>query len=348
MTSRERVKRAILFQGPDRIPFDLPQPWGTDFLWVNVNTDPLWKPKVNTENRWEDEWGYIWEKFPGDKTMGQVKFHPLSKYENLKNYKFPDYNNPARYASAKDAISKNKQEKFILAEVPLSFIHRLEYLRGSEAAWADPYLYPQEFEALLDKLTEIAMESIDNFSKIGVDGVLFLDDWGLQDRLIVKPDTWRKFWKPRYKKVYHSAHEKGLLTFLHSCGYIIDIIGDLIEAELDVIQMDQQENMGVENLSELFGGKICFWCPVDIQNTMVKGSIEDVKNYAKKLIDYFGKFNGGFIAKWYPSPETVNHSEEKIQVMAETFVNYGKEFYRPKTIDRGQRTEDRVQKNTER
>jgi hypothetical protein len=91
--------------------------------------------------------------------------------------------------------------------------------------------------------------------------------------------------------------------------------------------MDQQENMGVERLSSQFGGRLCFWCPVDIQNTMVRGTVEDVKNYAKKLIDSFGRFNGGFIAKWYPSPDAVGHPWEKIKAMAETFVEYGAQIY---------------------
>ncbi|HOV21237.1 MAG TPA: hypothetical protein P5150_02550 [Candidatus Ratteibacteria bacterium] len=45
---------------------------------------------------------------------------------------------------------------------------------------------------------------------------------------------------------------------LHSCGYIVDILDGLIESKLNVIQMDQQENMDVENLSNRFGGHICF------------------------------------------------------------------------------------------
>jgi len=61
---------------------------------------------------------------------------------------------------------------------------------------------------------------------------------------------------------------------------------------------------------------------------MINGTIEDVKSYAKKLIDYLGKFNGGFIAKWYPSPQAVGHSWEKIRAMAETFIEYGAKFYR--------------------
>ncbi len=328
MTSRERAKRAVLFQGPDRIPYYLPKEWGSDFLLVGPDPEPGWQPKIKTEEKWEDEWGCIWEKPPGNRTMGQVRFHPLSDYEKLKDFRFPDYKNPERYLSAKKAVSENKEEKFVLASVPLSLIHRLEYLRGHEGAWTDAYLYPEKLEKLLDKLADIAIDAIENFSQIGVDGIISADDWGLQDRLMVSPETWRQFWKPRYKRVYHFARQKGILTFLHSCGYIIDILEDFIEAELNVIQMDQQENMGIERLSKLCGGRLCFWCPVDIQNTMVKGSVEDVRNYAKKLIDYLGRFNGGFIAMWYASPDAVQHTREKIDAMSEAFLEYGKTFYR--------------------
>ncbi|MGB9678277.1 MAG: uroporphyrinogen decarboxylase family protein [Candidatus Ratteibacteria bacterium] len=328
MTPREIVKRAILFKGPERIPYDLPQPYGSDFLYVGTDPEPDWKPPIQTETRWMDEFGCIWEKLPGDLTMGQVKFHPLSDYSDWSKVRFPDYEKKVRYESARKKIENNKEEKFVLASIPFSLIHRLEYLRGHEAAWTDPYFYPEKLDKLLDKLCEIAIISIERFSEIGVDGIISCDDWGLQNRLMVRPEIWYKVWKVKYEKVYRFAKDKGILTFLHSCGYIVDILDGLIDANLNVIQMDQQENMGVEYLSERFGGRICFWCPVDIQNTMVKGTIEDVKNYAKKLIDYFGKFNGGFIGKWYGSPKAVGHSEEKIKAMAEVFIEYGGRFYK--------------------
>ena len=325
MTSRERVKRAILFQGPDRIPYNLPEPFGSDFLHLGPEPDPNWKPKIKTETEWEDEFGCIWSKLStGDKTIGQVKVHPLSDYAMLKNFRFPDYKNPVRYKEAQKIVSENKEEKFVLAGIPCSIIHRLQYLRGFEQGLTDPYLYPEQLKILLDKLTDIAIEAIENFAKLGVDGIISCDDWGLEDRPMVDPKIFREFFKPRYARVYKFAHQKGILTFLHSCGYIIALLEDFIEAELNVIQMDQQENMGMERLSKFFGGRLCFWCPVDIQKTMIKGSVKDVKNYAKRLIDTFGKFNGGFIAKWYPSPEAVGHSKEKIDAMAKTFVEYGK------------------------
>lgn len=324
MTSRQRVKKAVLFQGPDKIPVDLPEKYGSDFLHIGADPDPDWHPAINNETRWEDEFGCIWGKIStGDKTMGQVVVHPLTDYSMLQKFRFPGYKKPERYKSAKKLVSQNNEEKFVLASIPFSIIHRLQYLRGFQEGLIDPYIYPEQLEILLDKLTDIAIDSIENFAKIGIDGIISCDDWGLENQPMVKPEIFRKFFKPRYARVYKFAHQKGILTFLHSCGYIIDLLEDFIDAELDLIQMDQQENMGLERLAELFGGQLCFWCPVDIQKTMVSGSLKDVRNYAKRLIDTFGKFNGGFIAKWYSSPEAVEHTQEKIDAMSKTFIEYG-------------------------
>lgn len=320
MTGSERVRKAVMFQGPDRVPVDLPEPWGTDFLHVSPDPDPSWSPRLPGE----DEWGCIWEKDRYGRTMGQVKFHPLRDYSALESFRFPNYDLPERYERARRMIEGNTERRFVLAHVPLSFIHRLEYLRGHMEAWTDPYEHPDELEMLLDKLADIAMDSIRHFASIGAEGICSADDWGLQDRPMVSPDLFRRFWKPRYAKVYGFARKLGLLTFLHSCGHISELLDDLIDAGLQVIQMDQQENMGLEELSRRFGGRICFWCPVDIQGTMVRGSVEDVRRYARKLIDSFGRFNGGFIGKWYPSPEAVGHSWEKIAAMAEEFLSYGR------------------------
>jgi hypothetical protein len=65
---------------------------------------------------------------------------------------------------------------------------------------------------------------------------------------------------------------------------------------------------------------------------MVKGTVEDVRNYAKKLVESFGRFNGGFIAKWYPSPDAVQHTREKIDAMAEAFIECGSQIYKKSEI----------------
>lgn len=319
MTGEELVRKAVLFDSPDRVPRDLPDPWGSDFLWVGPDADPDWKPSLPGQ----DEWGCVWQKPPSGKTMGQVTAHPLSDYAGLDDFPFPDYELEARYVSAAAKIQSNTEGKFVLAQVPLSLIHRLEYLRGHVEGWTDPYTFPDQLGRLLDILADVAIQSVRHFARLGVDGIFSCDDWGLQDRPMVSPAIFAEFFKPRYARVYRVARELGLLTFLHSCGHIADLLDHFIDAGLQVIQMDQQENMGIDDLARRFGGRLCFWCPVDIQKTMVFGSLDDIRNHARKLIDSFGRFHGGFIAKWYSDPESAGHSQERIAAMCETFVKHG-------------------------
>ena len=308
-----------MFQGPDRIPRRLPEPWGTDFLGVGTSGAPGWKPSVEGQ----DEWGCVWAKLEGDKTMGQVVTHPLDDYAKLDDFRFPDYDVPERYDDARRSIGDNAGDKFVLAGVPLSFIHRLEYLRGHVEAWTDWREYPEQFDRLLTKMGDVAIDSIRHFASAGADGIMSCDDWGLQDRPMVSPEVFREHFKPHYARVYGAARELGLLCFLHSCGHITALLDDLIDAGLHVIQQDQQENMGVDELADRFGGRLCFWCPVDIQKTMVQGTLDDVRAYARKLIDRLGRFDGGFMATWYSDPDAVNHSPEAIEAMCEAFVEHG-------------------------
>jgi hypothetical protein len=112
-------------------------------------------------------------------------------------------------------------------------------------------------------------------------------------------------------------------VWMHSCGYIIEVLPLFIQAGLNVVQMDQQENMGLENLDRAVGGKIAFWCPVDIQKTMIEGSIEDIHNYVKRMMATIGNHHGGLISMSYSSPAAVSHTPENISAMCEAFRKFG-------------------------
>ena len=52
-------------------------------------------------------------------------------------------------------------------------------------------------------------------------------------------------------------------------------------------------------------------------------TVDDVRAYAKRLIETLGAFNGGFIAQWYASPQAVEHSQEKIDAMIQASRDAG-------------------------
>lgn len=311
-TSRDIVAKTIRFERPERLAYCLADPYGSDFAFSGMRPSPDARPKSGT-----DEWGCVWENI-GVSNLGEVKAHPLKEWSDWDTLAVPDIRDPARWRHLAEAREK-AGDKFLLAS-GISLYERAHFLRGLENLWCDILIEPDKLGRLLDLLVDMNLYAIERYARAGADGYIWCDDWGLQNRLMISPDAWRALWKPRYARVYAAAHDAGLLTFLHSCGDIASILDDFIEIGLDVIQMDQQENMGLDRLSERFAGRIAFWCPVDIQATMVNGSDDDIRAYCHALAERLGTPQGGFIAKWYSDPAGAGHRPQAIAAMCEEFV----------------------------
>ena len=317
MTSRERVRRTIHFEGADRLPYDLPDKYGSDFaLGVMAPYVDMLLPEGT------DEWGCVWES-TGKTNLGQVKEFPLKDWKDFDKLNIPDIRDPERWESV-DGIRECVGDKFLLT-MGISLFERVRCIRGFENAVTDIYESPGELGNLIDVLVDMNLVAIERYAEAGADGYMFLDDWGVQNSLMISPDAWRRIWKSRYERVYNAAHDAGLLTFLHSCGYIVDILDDLIEVGVDVLHMDQQENMGLEFIGERFGGRVTFFSPVDIQNTMARGNLDEIRAYCRKMARLLGRPNGGFIPRWYTDPVGAGHTQEALDAMCEEFVRLSEE-----------------------
>jgi len=319
MSSREVVRRAVRFEGPERLPRSLPETYGSDFRSVAMSPSPDWRPGSGV-----DEWGAIWENI-GISNMGQVKEFPIKTWRDFDRLRVPDIKEPRRWETLRGARDR-AGDKFLLGG-GISLYERVHFIRGLENTWADIYQAPERLNELVDILVDMNLYAIEKYAEEDVDGLFWCDDWGLQNRLMISADSWREIWKPRYARVYEAAHDAGLLTFLHSCGHIVEILDDLTEAGLDVIQMDQQENMGLELLGERFAKRITFWCPVDIQNTMARGHPDEIRRYVRKMVTTLGKPEGGFICGYYGDPVGAGHTQEAIDVMCQAFLDVSDEMY---------------------
>ena len=318
MTSREIVKAMIEFRNPPRLPGNFPEPFENDIIWTGISPDP--DPLANldlSQKSWDDAWGCHWERL-GNTQLGEVKNHVLDSWEKMDSLQYPDVVSDYCYAPVKKARADYPDKYLIASGISLYF--RIQFLRGVTETWTDIYDYPEELGQLIDQLVDLDEILIRHYAEIGVDGFNIGDDWGLQNTLQISPQKWREIWKPRYQRLFTACKKRGLHTILHSCGYIVDILDDLIECGLDVIHMDQQENMGLYVLSERFGGRITFFSPVDIQKTMISGSLEDIRAYCRKMKKSFYKNGGGFIPRWYTDPDGVGHTRERIDVMCTEFL----------------------------
>jgi len=318
MTSREIVKAVIEFDAKERIAVDFNENFGNDFYYVGPQPSPDERRNIIDA----DEWGSVWENI-GVSRLGEVKYFPLIDWKDKDKLPIPDVKRPDRWKAVERARAEHK-DRFIMG-AGISIYERIHFIRGLENTWVDIHENPDELCWLLDILTDMNLYCIEKFKEAGFDGFTTCDDWGLQERLMINPADFRKLWKPHYARIYSAAHRAGLKTILHSCGHITEILDDLIDAGLDVIQMDQQMNMGLDNLSKQFAGRITFYSPADIQMVLPYASEDEVRDYCRQLFSAFWR-NGGFIPKIYGDNVGAGFTIENENVMCLEFLKIGKEI----------------------
>ena len=250
MTSREIVLRTIRFERPERIAMSLPQPYPNDIAWRDITDDPNWKPSRTFAPEkgamWEDEWGNVWARLDNF-SKGQVVEGALRDWSQLADYRMPSVDDPARYQAAKAGFAK-RPDLFRIGGLPGFPFAVMRYLRRMDIFLEDLLTHPPEVRTLADRVTALLTRCIEQWAKAGADAVEIGEDWGTQERLLVSPAMWREVFKPDYAKLCEVARRNRLAVWMHSCGYIWDIIEDLIECGVAVLQLDQPGLFGVDRL----------------------------------------------------------------------------------------------------
>lgn len=197
------------------------------------------------------------------------------------------------------------------------------------------YVEPELVEYYLDKLTDAYIRMMDKYLDAVGDYVHVVqnnDDFGQQRGLLISPEVYRKFFKPRHARINEAIRKKkkDIHISLHCCGSIYPIIGDIIESGYDVLNPIQKEcdNMDPVQIKKEFGDKVTIWGGAcSTQTTLTHGSIDDIINEAKEMIKVYAP-GGGFVFSQIHNIQA-GISPEKILALFDTALKYGKpEFYR--------------------
>lgn len=322
MTSKERVSRAIHFNSPDKIPVFLLDGKENDIMFLWPDSRPYIKQPWTEvgENTYEyiNQWGSLYRRF-GTDGNGEVIKPALADIEDYKAYQLPDMFHAGVYSYYTDKLEKNKDKYKLCVLAAGSLFEAAHTIRGLDNFLIDLYEEPEFVCDLLDRFVKAIKSSIDAAVEMGADGVFGFDDWGIQDRLLISMDMWHEYFRDRYKDCWAYAHSKGLDVWMHSCGYTLPVLIEWQKIGLNVAQLDQQENMTLEALDEKLGGKLAFFCPVDIQAVMPKSTPDQIREYVHRMFGTVGNHNGGLIGKTYASPDVVEHTKENLDEMHRAF-----------------------------
>ncbi len=136
---------------------------------------------------------------------------------------------------------------------------------------------------------------MENACTAKVDIFRFGDDGGHQRGVLMGPDLWRRYIRPRFTAMCRAVKQKGKLTMLHCCGKVDELFGDLIECGLDVFNPFQPEVMDVFDIKRTYGTMLSFYGGISIQRTLPFGTVDQVRDEVRRLIDVVGE-QGGYIA----------------------------------------------------
>ena len=321
MSGYEIIKRSIEFGSPSRIGVMFDEIGVNDVYTVTCGFGKDYNPS----NPEEDEWGCFHEKTDMP-NIGQVKQHPIKTEQDIDSHRFPDAEDAARYETV-EMVLPFAGDRYVLGYIGNGPFERLHFLHGFTEALANMHLDPSLIERLLDVITEFHLGMIRNYRDRfpgKIHGITTTDDWGTQQAIFVSVPMWRRFFRPRYKKLIDAAHDAGMHFWLHSCGRVNELMPEFIDLGLDVINLQQPLALGIEEIGRDFRGKICFESLLDIQKTLPSGTREEMEQEAHLLLEHWATPEGGFILSDYDEPAAIQASYEQKKAMFEAFKKAGK------------------------
>jgi len=329
MERREIVRRAIEFDTPPRLPFFLGSAWN-ERLSAKIAGFPndvcdSWEMDRQEagwyfDNAVEDDWGCGWARTEVN-NMGQVVHHPLEDWSSLASYKPPNPKNPFYFARIEDDI-KDAGDRYVVITSHFNLIERFEMLRGFARALEDCYLEPEKTHQILDMILEYKIEHVGEAARrFGdrVNGIFLTDDWGSQENTLVSAAVFREFFFDRYRQLFDSIHSHGWHVMFHTCGKVNDFVQFFIDTGADVVNLQQPQLYGIEELGRRFAGKICFLTTVDIQATLPRGDADAVRAEARQLVENWSTPAGGFIVFNYGDSDGIGTTDEITEVMFKEF-----------------------------
>ena len=337
MTGRERVREAMRYRHPDRVPLqyyytpvgyyehgeklnDLFESLPGDFEPFGRKPIPL-LPSDNFDEQGKyhvfelDEWGTTWEKRIFG-IAGLPKKYPITSPEQLAEYKL-SARHDAPIEQLRSEIVEHQKQYYKLSSGGM-LLERLHALYPDEDVLCDLVLDEPGLCDLADKIIEYHTNDVQLAIESGADGISFGDDYGTERGMLMSPKSWRSFFKPRLKKLFAPAVAAGLDIVFHSCGKVMDILPDLREVGANAI-WPQIPAYNMEELAHVCRNlQLAVAIHTDRANTMTFGTPEQVRALVMREFEVFKMADGG---SWFYVEVDNAFPFENIEALVQTIAS---------------------------
>lgn len=189
-----------------------------------------------------------------------------------------------------------------IALVPAPWLKRPKGIRDV-AEWYMSTLTRRDYVyRIFERQAEIALGNLEKLYRVVGDraSVVFMSgtDFGMQTGPFISRKTYRDLYQPFHRTLNDWVHRHTpWKTFIHTCGSVIALLPDFIEAGFDVLNPVQCSAAGMDpaELKRRFGHRLTFWGGgVDTQGTLPFGSPDQVRREVRERLRIFGA-GGGYV-----------------------------------------------------
>jgi uroporphyrinogen decarboxylase len=333
VTRQELVKQSIAFRNPNRVPvvyWNRDQHLGDVMLYhLSLGPEGHGDPAVNAWDWSVNEWGYHLESLD-DGTMGHPMEPTWPELPPPGSIQPPLLREDERMAAVPTFLDACG-DRYRLASFDLSGFTVYTLLRGFENSMEDMAIEANGFASLLDGILQFEDDLMAMAARHGFHGIHFADDWGTQSGLMISPASWRRLFKPRYRRQFDHAHSLGLDVWFHCCGNLTEIAEDFYEIGVDVLNIAQPNVVDVETVSNRLRGRQCFMMPISYQTVSIQGTPNDIQVEAQRLYELLGAASGGFIG-YVEEYSCMGMSEENYLACGAAFRQLNPNCYRERQL----------------
>ena len=215
---------------------------------------------------------------------------------SLAGYRFPDLATDRHFAHM-EAWLQTHAERFKIVQLGLMFFERSWFMREMPNILMDFHDNPAFAHELFDGLEQVCLGVVDRLLRDHsnqIDAIGLTEDYGSQQNLLISPRTWREFIKPRLARIVGAIRAGGKQAYLHSCGHVLPVIGDLVDIGVTMLQPLQPEAMDIFEVKRQFGRDLCLVGGISTQQTLPYGTPEDVRREVRACLTQMAA-GGGYV-----------------------------------------------------
>ena len=237
---------------------------------------------------------------PNTGDYGTARTNPLANATSIaeiEGYPWPDVEQ-YDFVRAGDVAKSLSSEYAVRGPYWRPLFCRVCDLFGMEEAMVRMSIEPRLFEAALERVFIITLEYCERLLETCGDAMPIFclgDDFATQRGLMISPEDWRRFLKPRYAKLFDVGKKASKFVWFHSCGDITEVLSDLIDIGMDVWETVQLHTlpMSAAQLKREYGKHLTFFGAINTQH-LPFATPQGIRAEVERCIKILGK-GGGYI-----------------------------------------------------